>query len=262
MKVVRARDYVLSRLERGHYTFSLAEAESVVGAGDKTRKALFRLAEQGWLFSPSKGFYVIIDPQHQGTGFLPVEWFIDDWMQFLGGQYYLGMLTAAMLHGASHQKPQQVQVVRNKVSDDIDKGAYHISFFYKKSIPDSCCEQRQSPAGYFRVSTPEMTAYDILRYPKACPSLDLAATVLHELGEKIRPDALAALVDSGAEVACLQRLGWLLDYTGWSEKTGLLAGRLQQKQTAWRHMRTDLPKDGPREPKWHVIANAEIEADL
>ena len=135
MKVVRARDYVLSRLERGHYTFSLADAESVVGAGEKTRKALSRLAEQGWLFSPGKGFYVIIDPQHQGSGFLPVEWFIDDWMSFLGGHYYLGMLTAAMLHGASHQKPQQVQIVRDRVFEDIDEDPYHISFFYKKAIP-------------------------------------------------------------------------------------------------------------------------------
>lgn len=262
MKVLHAKDFILSRLERGHYTFSLREAESAVGTGEKTRKALSRMAKQGWLFSPSKGFYVIIDPQHRGSGFLPVEWFIDDWMKHLGGHYYLGILTAAMLHGASHQKPQQVQVVRDKVFADVDKGPYHISFFYKKSIPESCFEQRQSPAGYFRISTPEMIAYDILRYPKACPSLDLATTVMQELGEKISPDRLASLVGSGAEVATLQRIGWLLDYSGWSEKTSALAERLRDKQMAWRSMRTDMPKDGPREPKWRVIANAEIEADL
>lgn len=262
MKVLHARDFVISRLEQGHYTFSLGEAENAVGAGEKTRKALSRLAKQGWLFSPSKGFYVIIDPQHQSSGFLPVEWFIDDWMKHLGGQYYLGILTAAMLHGASHQKPQHVQVVRDKVFADVDKGPYHISFFYKKAMPDDCCEQRQSSAGYFRISNPETTACDILRYPKACPSLDLAATVLQELGEKIDPEHLAALVESDAEVAVLQRLGWLLDYAGWSEKTSLLAGRLRDKKMVWRPMRTDMPKDGPREPKWRVVANAEIEADL
>lgn len=262
MKVLHARDFILSRLERGRYTFTLGEAENAVGAGEKTRKALSRLAKQGWLFSPSKGFYVIIDPQHQSSGFLPVEWFVDDWMKHLGGQYYLGLLSAAMLHGASHQKPQQVQVVRDRVFADVDKGPYHISFFYKKVFPNDCCEQRQSPAGFFRISTPEMTAYDVLRYPKACPSLDLAATVLQELGEKINPEHLAALVDSGVEVATLQRLGWLLDYTGWPEKTNLLAERLRYKKMVWRPMRTDLPKDGPRDPRWRVIANAEIEADL
>lgn len=262
MKVLHARDFVLSKLERGYYTFSLGEAENAVGEGEKTRKALNRLAKQGWLFSPSKGFYVIIDPQHQGSGFLPVEWFVDDWMKHLGGQYYIGMLTAAMLHGASHQKPQQMQVVRDRIFADVHKGHYHISFFYKKAVPDDCCEQRQSPAGFFRISTPEMTAYDILRYPKACPSLDLAATVLQELGEKLNPERLAALVESDAEVAVIQRLGWLLDYTGWSEKTGLLAERLRDRKMVWRPMRTDMPKDGPRELRWRIIANAEIEADL
>lgn len=262
MKILRAKDFLLSKLERGYYTFSLTEAESALGVGKNTWEALNRLAKQGWLFSPSKGFYVIIDPQHQGSGFLPVEWFVDNWMKHLGGGYYLGLLTAAMLHGASHQKPQQTHVVRDKTFPDVDKGSYHISFFYKKSISEACYEQRQSPAGYFNVSTPEVTAYDILRYPKACPSLDLAATVLQELGEKIHPDRLAALVDTGAETSVLQRLGWLLDNTGWEEKTDLLADRLRDKQMVWRAMRTDLPKDGPRDPRWRVIANAEIEADL
>lgn len=262
MKSLRAKDFVLSRLEHGYYTFSLQDAENAVGTGEKTRKALSRLAKHGWLFSPSTGFYVIIDPQHQGSRFLPVEWFVDDWMKHLGGRYYIGMLSAAMLHGASHQKPQQVQVVRDREFRDLAKGPYSISFFFKKQIPDTCCEKRQSPAGYFNVSTPEVTAYDILRYPKACPSLDLAATVLQELGERITSDHLAALVDSGSEVAVLQRLGWLLDNTGWAEKTGALADRLRGKQTKWRAARTDMPADGPRDPKWRVIANAEIEADL
>ncbi|MCL4552519.1 MAG: type IV toxin-antitoxin system AbiEi family antitoxin [Candidatus Marsarchaeota archaeon] len=262
MKVLRAKDFVQSKLERGYYTFSLKEAEDVIGTGEKTWEAINRLAKQGWLFSPSKGFYVIIDPQHQSSGFLPVEWFIDDWMKHLGGEYYLGMLTAAMLHGASHHKPQQTQVVRDKTFQDVDKGPYHISFFYKKAIPENCCEQRQSPAGYYRISTPEITAYDILRYPRACPSLDLAATVLQELGEKINPDNLAALADSGAETAVLQRLGWMLDNTGWAEKADSLADRLKGKHMVWRAIRTDMPKDGPRDPRWRVIANVEIEADL
>lgn len=262
MKVANAKGFVLSKLEHGYYTFPLKEAEQSIGTGEKTERSINRLVKQDWLFSPSRGFYVIVDPQHQGSGFVPVEWFIEDWMAHLGGDYYIGLLSAAMLHGASHQKPQQVQIVRDTEYRSVEKGPYHISFFYKKTFPDDCCEQRQSPSGYFKISDPEITAYDLLRYPKACPSLNLAATVLHELGEKIVPDRLAALVDSGAEVATLQRLGWLLDYTGWSDKTAMLAEGLQSKQMAWRTMRTDIPRDGQREPKWHVIANAEIEADL
>ncbi len=262
MKVGHAKDFVLSRLEHGYYTFSLKQAEDAIGAGESTQLALNRLSRQRWLFSPSRGFYVIIDPQHQRSGFLPVEWFVEDWMSHLGGHYYVGLLSAAMLHGASHQKPQQMQIVRNVEFRCVNKEPYHISFFYKKTIPDNCCEQKQSPAGYFRISSPEMTAYDILRYPKACPSLDLAATVLQELGEKIKPEGLSDLIDSGTNIAVLQRLGWLLDRVGWSGKTELLAKALPRSKMAWRLLRADMPKDGSRDPRWRVVVNAEIEAEL
>ena len=262
MIVVNAKNFVISKLEQGYYTFSLNEAENAIGAGEKTEKALNRLAKQGWIISPSRGFFVIIDPQHQGKGHLPVEWFVDDWMKHLGGNYYIGILTAAMLHGASHQKPQQVQIIRDKEFRSINKGAYNISFYYKKVIPYECCEQRQSPAGYYKISSPEMTAYDILRYPSACPSINLAATVFQELGEKINSERLAALIETDAEIATLQRLGWLLDNTGWSEKTGLLSERFREKKMVWRLMRTDMVNNGPRELKWRVIANAEVEADI
>lgn len=262
MKVNKVSEFMLSRLRQGYYTFTLSDAENATGFGANTRQAIYRLVRQGWLFSPSKGFYVIIDPQHQASGFMPVEWFIDDWMRHLGGNYYLGMLTAAMIHGASHQKPQQIQIVCDKEFEFLEKGNYQISFFYKRTIQQHFCEQRKSPAGYFTISNPELTAYDILRYSRACPSLNLAATILQELGENISPERLAALLDSGTEVAVLQRLGWLLDYTGWTEKTALLVEKLQSRQVVWRPMRTDLPKDGDRDPKWHIIVNVEIELDL
>ncbi len=114
-------------------------------------------------------------------------------MTYAGANYYVGMLSAAMLHGASHQKPQQVQVVCDKVLRNLSRNTYNVAFFYRKSTPVDCCEEHKSPAGYFKVSTPETTAYDLLMYHKACPSIDLAATVLQELGEKVDPARLANL---------------------------------------------------------------------
>ena len=262
MRGGNASSYVLSRLRQGYYTFSLADAERTLGPGDSTRQAMYRLVRQGWLVSLSNGFYIIIDPQHQVSGFVPVEWFIDDWMRFLKRRYYIGMLSAAALHGASHQKPQQVQVVLDGRLQPVSKGAYHIAFFYKKMISEVHCRQEKSPAGYFSLSDAEMTAYDLLRYPRACPSLDLAATVLGELGEAIAPNRLASLVSNGAETAVLQRLGWLLDHTGWSEKTDLLSDALRSRKLAWRTLRTDSAARGSRDARWHIIVNATVEADL
>jgi len=42
MKVLHAKDFVLSKLERGYYTFPLREAEGAIGTGEKTWKVLGR----------------------------------------------------------------------------------------------------------------------------------------------------------------------------------------------------------------------------
>jgi len=261
MKVSSASEYLRILLQRGRYTFTRTEAEATLGSPRATMKALHRLETQGWLVSPSQCFYVIQDPLHQVTG-LPVEWFLDDWARHLNTQYYVGLLTAAMLHGAAHQKPQQFQVIVDRQLRPLVRGPYYIRFFYKKHIADSAWETRKSPAGYYRISTPEMTAYDLLRYPKACPTRDMAATILAELGEVIQADRLAALSDQGAEIVTLQRLGWMLDAVGWSEKTNKLADALNTHRHTWQPLRPDLPAEGPRDPRWRIIANETIEVEI
>jgi len=261
MIVSNASEYIRTLLQRGRYTFTRDEAEVALGSPHATMKALHRLETQGWLVSPSQCFYVIQDPLHQVAG-LPVEWFLDDWARHLGVRYYIGLLTAAMYHGAAHQKPQQFQVVVDRQLRPLVRGPYHIQFYYKKQILDAAWERRQSPAGYYRISTPETTAYDLLRYPKACPTRDMAATILAELGEVIMADRLPDLLDTGAEIVTLQRLGWMLDAVGWSEKTDKLAGALQSRRHSWQPLRPDLPADGPRDTRWRIIVNETIEVEI
>jgi len=152
-------------------------------------------------------------------------------------------------------------LVRNRRGENLHKDAYRIDFFYKQQIVAGMWEQRKSPAGYYRVSTPEMTAYDLLRYPRACPSIDLAATILAELGERIEADRLSLLADLDTETSVLQRLGYLLDTTGWEKVTNSLAHRLQQRRCVWLPLRTDAPRDGERNKRWHIIVNAEVEVE-
>ena len=54
---------------------------------------------------PRRGFYLIVDPGHRELGALPATAWIDDLMRFHGVPYYVGLLTAAALHGAAHQQP-------------------------------------------------------------------------------------------------------------------------------------------------------------
>ncbi len=131
--------------------------------------------------------------------------------------------------------------------------------------PDKRFERYLIPQPMVPTDLKDLGRYESLdkaEHAAICPSLDLAATVLHELGEAVAPDRLASLADSGAEAATLQRLGWMLDHAGWGKKTGDLADALDKRNLAWRKLRTDSPARGPRDNRWRVIMNETVEADL
>src|SRR5881409_2674940 len=92
-------------LSRGRYTFTLDEAQAAVGAGERgsVYTGLSRLRQRKEVFSPAAGLYVAVPPEHRNRGVVPAEWFIDPMMAHLERPYYVCLLSAAAMHGASHQ---------------------------------------------------------------------------------------------------------------------------------------------------------------
>jgi predicted transcriptional regulator of viral defense system len=263
MTVQGGKEFVKGILGQGRYSFTLDEAANATGLdGQALNMALQRLKNDGWVVPFSQGFYLALDLQHQATGMLDPEWFVDDWAKFLGVGYYVGGLSAAAIHGAAHQRPLAFQVFMPRNMRAVSKGGVHVEAFYKRVIRDDSVERRKSPAGYFRVSTPELTAYDLLAYARCCPSLDLAATVFSELGESIDSLRLQQLPAEAAMTAVLQRVGWLLDRTGWSEKTEGLHEALGSLRQVWRPFDSRLPRDGNRNGRWKIIENADVQPDV
>jgi predicted transcriptional regulator of viral defense system len=263
MKMPMGVEFVRGLLKRGVYTFTRDEAKAGLGkSGPNLNAALRYLERSGWLFPLGRKFFVIIDPQHQGYGALPLEWFIDDWARSLKAQYYVGGLSAAMLHGASHQKPQVFHVVADRQMRPVIRPNLEIVFFRRGEIVKEMWEEKKSAAGYFRVSTPEITAYDLLYFPRTSASLDRVATVLVELGEVMKAEALAGLANLGCETKILQRLGWLLDHTGWGSLSGGLNKSLEGRRRVWSLLQPGLPSSGSRNDRWRVIENVEIEPDI
>ena len=81
------------------------------------------------------GFFIIIPFEYAATEMLPAEWFIDDLMSYIGRPFYVGLMSAAALHGAAHQQPQQFHVVTNGPSRSIrSKNRLAVIFFSKSGI--------------------------------------------------------------------------------------------------------------------------------
>jgi predicted transcriptional regulator of viral defense system len=211
---------------------------------------------------PRSGFYLIVDPQHRALGALPPSWWIDDLMRFHGVRYYVGLLSAAALHGAAHHQPQELQVVAGSVLRQLTAGRVRMRFFFRRHIGRAVTEQMKTPTGYIPVSTAETTALDLVRYRKGAGSIDHVATVIAELAERIGARKLVAVARMVDELPVIQRLGYLLEWTGHSSLADGLANLLRARSPRMVPLEPRGP-DGVGEVnhRWHLLVNTSIEVE-
>ena len=183
-------------------------------------------------------------------------------MAYLDRPYYVGLLSAAAVHGAAHQRAQVFQVVTEVPTRPIKVAHLQIEFHRNRNIQEVPVTRIKTETGSMLVSTPEGTALDLVRYPEACGYLDNVATVLVELAERIDPRRLAKVAAKGRQPDA-QRLGYLLEHLGLEK----VAKPLATLVASWRRrpvlLRPDRPGGGLEcDPRWYVIANEEVTSDL
>lgn len=257
-------EYVDSLQEVGRYTFTTVEAQKVTELRrDALKKSLSRLQAQKRIVGVRRGFYVIVPLEYRSSGILPAVWFVDDLMKFLGQPYYVALLSAAELHGAAHQRPQVFQVMTSQPTRIVEAAGLRIRFFKKARVQVTPTVKKRTFTGDFFVSSPAATALDLVAYQSSIGGFDRVMTVLQELGESIEPDSLVEAAKADGQLAHAQRLGWLLDKAGHETLTPKLCEWLQQQKTKPTLLDPTLPaKSCPRESKWSVIVNTEVEGEL
>ena len=184
--------------------------------------------------------------------------------------YYVGLLKAAELHGATHQAVMEFQVVTDKQMPKIRAGRSSIAFYYRKDLHavKAGVEKHKTKTGTMDVSGAELTALDLVRYPRAAGGLHHIATVFSDLGMRIEAEKLALLSDA-FERSVVQRLGFLLGVSGHGKKADALHARLAEgSPLPWVELEPSLaanPDLAPivveRNARWHVIVRSIPEAD-
>ena len=263
--------YVSGLLSTGRMVFTADEAERALGVGHGAfLDAAERLQRRGALLNPRQGFYVVVPPQYASWGAPPPAWYIDALMRREGQAYYVGLLKAAELHGATHQAVMEFQVVTAKRLPRIRAGRSMIVFYFRKDMEavTAGIEERKTDTGTMKISSAALTALDLLRYPQASGGMDNIATVLSDLGRTIDREQLAAL-SVVVQRPVVQRLGYLLDQLGHDELTGPMQESLGARGTLpW----TELDRQEARDPdfaseplqrdvRWRIIARRLPQAD-
>jgi predicted transcriptional regulator of viral defense system len=252
-------DYLLSQ---GLSTFTTQEAQQLLErpSSDAVRRALSRLQESGQVFSPAKGFWVVIPPEYRSWGVVPAERFIDAMMHASDRVYYVALLSAASIHGAAHQAPQAFQVMCAPPLRDRTIGRIRLRFYSSRHVPHAPAEQRTVTTGTMRVATRELTVLDMVELPRESGGYDNIATILGELGP-LNGSSLAALArPRGRSIA--RRAGWLLERFGHCDDLAPLHDVAAPGEGELTLLRAGAARRGHADRAWGVRVNTDVLADL
>lgn len=262
MSSVRRLDDLL--ISQGRYVVTTEEIEAVIGPSPNLSARIAGLRRQHRLVPAAKRLYLVIPPEYRNWGSIPADWFIDALMQHLGRKYYVGLLSAAAIHGASHQAPQLFQVMVDQRVRPRSFGRVRLRFYRSSNVQAAIerqgVERRTSHTGGYSVSTPELTAVDLIDYQRDAGGLNNVATIFTEL-EHLRGDYLAKLAE-GRPQSVIRRLGWFLDRYGHVDRIDEVADLVLPDREHPTPLEWDGSPGGTFNPRWNVLENAEIEPDL
>jgi predicted transcriptional regulator of viral defense system len=248
----------------GRYSFTLEDLKKEFGLPYSTiKQTIYRLKIKTRIAQIRQGFFVIIPPEYSVLEILPTVMFIDSMMTYLGKPYYIGLLSAAALHGAAHQQPMTDFIVtQTPAPRNIRNKKLKITFFAKKTLLNEGIIQKKTPAGYINVSSPELTAFDLLENIKSF-GINRITTILQELYEEMRPYRLSRIAKLINNKTNIQRLGYILDTVVNDEKlTNSLYKVLSKTSFSPVPLSPQKGRKGQIDSKWKIIVNMQIESDL
>jgi len=256
-------------LSKGKLSFSLLEIQQSFKNDSETslRRQLDRLSEKQKIVSIFKGYYIIVSPQYASKGVLPPTLFIDNLMKFLNRKYYVALLNASALHGASHQQPQEYFVVTEyPVLRTTKKKGILVNYISTRILPpDLLTEKKKTEAGYITISNQILTAVDLINYEKKIGGLNRASTIINELAENIKKKDITNEFVNYSNVSSLQRLGYILDEILNKKELAERIFSLCRKNKIKFYLiplKASAKKDKERiNKKWKLIINTEIEID-
>ncbi|MBN2266594.1 MAG: hypothetical protein JW775_12355 [Candidatus Aminicenantes bacterium] len=203
------------RLAMGRVTLALVDLVKASGLSAlAAKRQLSRLRGKAVRISPRQPFYLIVSPEHRSLGAPPPNWWLQDYFDWLGRPYYLALQSAASSYGSNPQALQITQVMTNKPLRPIKVGRAQLRFFVKCGIERTPIRQPVGAVAPLCVSTPEATAYDLIRYATSIGGIERAAETIRPLLPLMHVRELKRVLDAENEAIVAQRLGFVIDALG------------------------------------------------
>ncbi|HEV2210560.1 MAG TPA: type IV toxin-antitoxin system AbiEi family antitoxin [Verrucomicrobiae bacterium] len=213
-----AARFIENQLASGRVAFSLNALVKKTGlSAIAAKNQLLRLGEQVTRVTRVHQFFLIVTPEHRAIGAPPPAWWLDDYFEWLGHPYYVGVQSGAEIYGSSSQALQVTQVVTDAPRREIQVGRIRVQFFVKRRVARTPTRPLANAFAPLRVSTPAATVFDLIRYAARLGGFERAMETLAPIIPLIHVPDLKAVLKAEDEVAMAQRLGYILDIAGKSE---------------------------------------------
>ena len=214
-RIGAAEVFIDARLALGRVGFSLADLVKESGlSAIAAKRQLSRLVGKVVRVSPRQPFFLIVRPEHRMMGAPPAIWWLQDYFNWLGRPYYLALQSAASSFGSNPQALQVTQVMTDRPCRAIKVGRIQVRFFVKRGIERTPTQQLAGAAAPLCISTPEATAFDLVRYATSIGGIERAAETIVSLLPVMRARELKRVLDAENESAIAQRLGFVIETRG------------------------------------------------
>ncbi|ROH85420.1 hypothetical protein ED236_09485 [Pseudomethylobacillus aquaticus] len=253
-----AKQFIEKQLGIGIVSFSMDALTKATGLSEIAAKnQLLRLGELVVRVTPRQSYFLIVTPEHRMMGAPPVDLWLDDYFTWLGRPYYVALQSAAAMHGASPQAVQETQVITDAPIRNIRFSRVRLSFFTKSHIAKSLTQQVPNAAAPLKVSTPETTALDLVRYAGSLGGIERAAETIQPMLPLMRVGELRKTLAAENELASAQRLGFIFKHAGADKLAKAVADWLPKtKKNVPLALGITAERDMPVETTFNVIINA------
>lgn len=213
-------DFLDAAEERGKLNLRTEEISMALPkvSAEALRQALQRQQKKGRIVRASRGsgHWVVVPRQDASVGAPPLEAWLDAFLsKTLKLPYYVGLLSAAEIHGASPQAVMVTQVMLGKTRRPVQIGRHQL-VFQARAHPETMPTQwHETPLGRVRVSTPELTAVELVSRQQDNGGIARVLEIITGLAPGFTPEGLHKALDAVQEVPTAQRLGFLLEKAGY-----------------------------------------------
>lgn len=202
--------------------------------------------------------FLIVPPEHRLRGAPPVAAWLDDYLRTQDQRYYVGLLSAAALHGSSNQAVQVTQVLLRQPRRPIAIGKIHLEFYVKSRLELTPLTAIPGLPAPLAVSSPEATALDLIAFSHRLGGIERALDVIKGLKETMTVTGMRSAIGAGVPVTILQRIGYVFEMLRFDSLADLVQSALPISFPPALLQAHGQRAQGPAREPWAIVDNLKL----